>query len=558
MSTLHRRDILRAAAAGVLGASFLKFEDTARAAEGPEHFFLFIELQGGIAWNLATDARDLDRLPMNDPRIVKTIELKADASTPPFTSEESRALLNAPGAKALHGNFIVLPYIRSLAESYRKGTTNQGCAWRLGLSGDPLEPHVNDIAVVRGVRNIHNFHGGANDEIFSGIFNDRADQKKKHIAGTISSHLSRERGSLLLDNVVFEGATFSGRSGNDFLAPTKIDVRSLGMLAATQGSGGSTGVSGTAAAAQRFANARQLADAVGGVSPLGPQHREAFEAYLSALQKGPAVQKRLAEIADRLQTTEASLDLDVQVDTALTLFQTGLTRVATLCIGAPNSTNNVDRNGLFDAHYGYFHKAPEGAQRAKTYGHYLNVRTVMKSLARLIAQLKSTTLNGKSLFEQTTVVMSTDFSRTSNFAGNEDSGPRLGAGHYYFNNDFILFGKGVKGGAWVGDNDPVTQYAYLTKMATLDQSDPNAIGYSIPSFFTLNTTTNVRNVPSDARIEGLSCESQIKFVGGEERPMMPKDIMRTLYTIAGVDPKFRESYGGNWFSDARTIRPILA
>ena len=57
--SLRRRDFLRAAAAGgigVLGASFLKFEDLARAAETPDHFFLFIELQGGTVWARTRDA----------------------------------------------------------------------------------------------------------------------------------------------------------------------------------------------------------------------------------------------------------------------------------------------------------------------------------------------------------------------------------------------------------------------------------------------------------------------------------------------------------------------
>jgi hypothetical protein len=547
--SLRRRDLLRGGI-GILGASFLKYEDLARAADTPDHFFLFIELKGGIAWQLATDARDLAELPLEDPKVVRTLALSEDGSNPPFTSAESAELLGMPGAKSMHGNVIVLPFVGSLEESYRKGTTNRGCAWRLGVSAHALERHVDDIAVVRGVRNIHNFHGGANDETFAGIFSDRSDQKRKHVAGTLAAHLSRERGALLLDNIVLEGATFSGRPDADFLAPMRIDVRSLGVLAATQ-----TGETGTPE--QRFARARQLADAVGSASALGPNHRDAFAAYLSSLGKAPAVQKRLAEIAGQLGTSDASLDMDRQVDTALTLFETRLTRVATLAVGTRNATNNADGNGLFDGHYGVFHKAPDGASRARTYGHFMNVRDVMKSVARLIGLLKSKQLNGKSLFEQTTVVLSTEFSRTSNFSGNEDNGPRLGFGHYYFNNNFILFGKGIKGGTWIGQNDPVTQYAHLTKMATLDQPDPNAIAHSVPSFFTLNPTTNVRTVPSDGRIEGLACESAIRFVGGEERPLMPKDVMRTLYATAGIEPKFRESYGGNWFSDARAIRPLV-
>jgi hypothetical protein len=554
MMGLGRRAFLRAGAAsgiGILGGSFLSFEEFARAEQSEDHNFLFIELKGGVAWHYATDARDLATLPIHDPQIVKTIAVAADATTPPLTIEQQTEIFGTRGVRSTHGNVIILPYIGSLASSYRTGTTNAGTPWRLGISGDVLEPHIEDIAVVRGVRSIHDFHGGANDEAFSGIFSDRADQRRKHVAGTIAAHLAAERGGLLLDNIVFEGATFAGRADVDFSTPMRIDVRSLGLLAAAQ-AGKPAGSS-----EQRFARARQLADAVGDASVLGPHHREAFAAYLSALDKAPIIQRRLAEIAGQLGSSDASLNLDLQVDAALMLFQSRLSRVATLCLGAYNGMNNVDGAGLFDAHYGIVHKGAPGASRQRTYGHHLNVQDAMRSIARLIHRLKTTMVGGRSLFEQTTVVVTSEFARPSNCTGNEDSGGRLGAGHYQWNNNVLLFGKGVKGGAWIGENDPVTQYSHLVKMASLDQPDPTRIEYSVPPFFTLNTTTNVRNVPSTGRIDGRACEAEIAFVGGRERPIMPKDIMRTVYAIAGLDAKFTRSYGGNWFSDARTLRPIL-
>jgi hypothetical protein len=553
MSAFSRRSFLRASTAagiGVLGGSLLELEPVARAADNDEHFFLFVELKGGIAWHYATDGRDLAQLPLDDTNTIKTVELTADGSTPPLTNDQQNALLNGPGGRSLHGNVLILPFVGSLEASYRKGTTKAGAQWLLGFAGHALEPHVDDIAVVRGVRNLHNFHGGANDETWTGLFSDRNDQQRKHIAGTLAAHLAADRGSVLLDNVVFEGATFPGRAGADFVNPMRIDVRSLGMLAATQ-----TGGSG--AAAKRFGDGRKLAGAVGNTRALGPQHKEAFQAYLAALEKAPAVQKRLGEMAETLASKDASLDLDLQVDTALTLFQSGLTRVATLCLGSSNGMNNVDGFGMFDAHYGLVHKAAPGTSRQRTYGHHLNVMDAMRALARLITELKSTMRNGKSLFEQTTVIVSSEFARPSNGSGNEDNAGRYGAGHYNFNNDFILFGKGVRGGAWIGQNDPITQYGHLVKMATLDQPDPRKVEYEVPDFFTLDAATNTRKVPQDGRIENVTCEKAIEFVGGAERPIMPKDVMRTVYGIAGLEPKFGTSYSGQWFSDARALKPVM-
>lgn len=553
MNKLGRRSFLRASTAagiGVLGGSFLRFEDLARAQAAPDHFFLFIELKGGVAWHYATDGRDLADLPLADPNVVKLLELSADGSTPPLSDDQRADLLQSAGAAVPHGNTIIVPYVDTPQSSYKTGATRLGAKYTLGLSAHPLAPHVDDIAVVRGVRMIHNFHGGANDEAWSGIFSDHEDQVRKHVAGTLAAHLAEERGALLLDNVVFEGATFPGQAGPDFLAPMRIDVRSLGTLAGAQAaSGGSP--------EQRFQRARTLAAALGDSRALGPQHKEALSAYLAALDKAPGVQKRLGEIASRLSATDASLDLDLQVDTALTLFESGLTRVATLCLGASNGQNNVDGFGLFDAHYGLVHKAPEGAFARRTYGHYLNLEQAMRSLARLIDRLKSTQRNGRSLFEQTTVVVTSEFSRPTNASGNEDFGGAFGAGHYNYNNNVILFGKGVRGGAWVGQNHPVTGYAHLAKMETLERPDPEAIEYAAPDFFTLNPSTNAFTAPLDGTVNGLPAEAAIQFTGGAMRPIMPKDVMRTVFAAAGLEPKFRASYAGRWFSDARAIRAIV-
>src|SRR4051812_29952046 len=112
--SLSRRSFLRASTAagiGVLGGSLLKFEHLARAQAAPDHFFLFIEPKGGVAWHYATDGRDLSALPMKDPNVVKLVELAADGSTAPLTVEQRQQVLGTTGATASHGNVIILPFV---------------------------------------------------------------------------------------------------------------------------------------------------------------------------------------------------------------------------------------------------------------------------------------------------------------------------------------------------------------------------------------------------------------------------------------------------------------
>ena len=551
MSSFGRRSFLKTALVGAgvgLGATFARPPVTASAAPGdPEHFFIFIELKGGVHWMLATDGRDLSELPMSDTNVVRKVEVTADGNTPRLAAAAASALITGNGATDTHGNVILLPYIGRPEDSYKKGKTTLGADYILGFAGFPLEKNVDDIAVIRGVRGIHNFHGGANDEIFCGLHTDQGDQARRHIGGVIAAQLARDKGAKLLDNVVFEGANFAGEPGENFWAPTRIDVQTLGNLASVKGAT-------PEATRARFLRAQNLIRAVGAGSPLGRRHKEAVEVYANALGNAPAVQQKLIDLAASLGRTDASLDLNLQVDAALTMFESGLTRVATLCLGANNGKNGTDGFGLFDAHYGMVHGPKGTSTRTKTYKHYQNVSGAMTSIARLIGELKRRTKNGKSLWEQTTVVIGTEFARPSNAVGNEDQEGGYGAGHYQWNNNFILMGKGVRGGAWLGKNHAVTQYHHLVKMSSLDQTDPTKVETALPASFTLDKATNIYSVGAT---EGtFSTEKTINFAGGAQRPIMSKDVMRTVLSIAGQDSRFGAVYSGAWFKDARILKPV--
>src|SRR5207253_938535 len=124
----------------------------------------------------------------------------------------------------------------------------------------------------------------------------------------------------------------------------RLDAESLGYLIANAEDVGSD------VAAARYARARELADARSRMPTLTELHREVFQKYIGAMRGAPQVRKLLLGMRTQLQAADASLELGLQFDTALTTLQSGLTRVVTLCLGTPNGRNKVDGFGLFDAH----------------------------------------------------------------------------------------------------------------------------------------------------------------------------------------------------------------
>ena len=113
MSDFNRRDFIGGAVKGglVFGTGFNSFADFARAQTTPEdeHFFIFVELRGGLQWLTATDGRDLDKLPLNDPNACLPLKI----TDTPLTPDEYDSIVNGDFRRrsALHGKFILLPFV---------------------------------------------------------------------------------------------------------------------------------------------------------------------------------------------------------------------------------------------------------------------------------------------------------------------------------------------------------------------------------------------------------------------------------------------------------------
>ncbi len=556
-----RRDFVAGAAKGgmtlagtglAFGAGFTSFAEFARAETTPaeDHFMIFVELRGGIQWMTATDGRNVDALPLTDPNFCVPLKITDAAFSP---EDYAKIVKEGPMRKGvLNGKFLLLPYFDDLSSSFKKGRTTLGADFILGFAGQALLPHADDLAVVRGIHMVGDFHGlnNASGEIFCG--SNSGDMP--HVSGVVATMLQQKHGAKLLDNLVFENATYVTGGSNVAKIPVKLDAESLGYIVANAEE------MSAETAAQRFAKARELADALARVPTLGEVHRKVFQSYVGAMTQAPKVREMLLGLKSELAAVDASLDLDVQFKTALTLIQAGLTRVVTLCLGSPNGKNKVDGFGLFDAHRGVYHLDASFAGTANTQRHHLNVTKAMAAIGAFIDKLKATKYgdSGKTMFDVTTVVVGTEFSRPSNFFGNEapgsaGGGTAFGCGHYQFNNNYILFGKGVRGGAWVGKNEDLRQMGAKVDFTTVETQDPNAIKYT-PVEYTF-TPSGVDG--TEANGNGSYAPKDLNYQGDNDRPFMAKDVVKTVMAAAGVEARFLEAYSDDKMKNAKAIRPMV-
>ncbi len=552
-----RREVVQGAAkAGLglatLGTGFGSFADFARAQATPEgeHFFIFVELRGGLQWMAATDGRNVDNLPLTNDKLCVPLKI----TDQPFSVEEYAKIVADDFTKkqSLNGKFLLLPYIDDLTSSYKKGKTTLGSEYILGFAGQSFLPHVDDIAVARGVHMLGDFHGlnNASGEMLAGTNSG----EMPHVASVLATLLQQKHGVKLLDNLVFENASFITGSSSLAKTPIKLDAESLGYIVANADD------SSTAEATARYAKARELADALANAETMGEAHKKVFGSYVSALKEAPTVRSMLLGLKSELGAVDASLDLDVQLKTALTLITAGLSRVVTLCLGSPNGKNKVDGFGLFDAHRGVYHLDPGFAGTANTQRHHLNVEKSMKSLSQFVSTLKTTKFGetGKTMFDVTTVVVTTEFSRPSNFFGNEapgseGGGTAFGCGHYQYNNNYIMFGKGVRGGAWVGKNEDLRQMGAKVDWTSMEAGDPTGVKYT-PVEYDFNP-----NAEGASEADGMGSyqPKDLNYFGEGDRPMMAKDMIRTVMSAAGVESRFAEAYSEENMKNAKTVRAMV-
>jgi hypothetical protein len=529
----------------LLGSGLSSWASRARADVDPnanEHYYIFVELAGGMFWPMGVDGRDPALIkaqnaksyhPMDVRKPVNQTEFGAITADGAWTQENGQALFMAYDSQR-HASW---------EQAVTVGKTTAGLPYGLGFCAESLHKHVDDIAVVRGVMMAGNFHGKGNssDDIWSGT--DKGDQP--HVASVLAALLERTLPGKPLDNLVLENAFFPENPSSGAKAAVRTDGRTLGSLLASFAAANSLSAFSPA---ERFDRYRKVGEAIiaDAGARLGAEQAQVYRTYIDTFGPALDVQGKLLKLGDQLKTKDISLDLGAQFDLALTLMEAGLSRVITLCMGAPNADNRADSNGLFDAHTGLYTKEVGGNS---TQNCWEQIERAMGDVAAFVDRLNKLDaahpLKGK-----VTVLISSEFGRQGNTNGNErgyagsDGFVQFGAGHNFRNNNYILFGKGVRGGAWVGQSSLLSQVRYdvdFGKLAStpLDKLYDNDAKVFIP--------------PADEK----SVISRTSEPPAEIRGFAARDLVRTALATGGFDDQYDKFYSRSECKDARLIKPVL-
>ena len=571
MCKLTRRELLRHVRNVMLsavGAPVLLPRGVQAGVDDDEHYFILVELKGGVHHLLSTDypePRELRMIEQKFPEVVLrfTPELGGESKRGFFVDSElagawqeriRAGIKQANNLFKLNGYGAVLPDFRG--DTYATGMT-QGGRYRYGLgwSGLPLAGMVDDISVLRGVYMLADFHGRANSEVYSG----HADGGGEHVAGVLSRVLAARYGRKPLDNLVLDGAAYTDGEG----LAIKLSFQALAALVA--GAGQSEG--------DNFAQLRVIAESLLQQDDLSlsAANRLRLRQYVQALVEAGEVKKNLRQVG--IGAGDMSLNLRGQLDACLALLRSGVSRVITVCTGQKNSTNRVDAFGLFDAHAGLYH-ATEG-EEGNSSRHHVVVRRAMQAVADFITDLKQNPVHA-SYRDKVTVVISSEFGRPSNFFGNENAPVEgevwegaLGNGHYYFNNNYIFFGKGVRRGVWLGESDSITRYPYCVDFVKLNRGDrdafinpldlqsltPRGVGaVRLRSGFR-GGTVSVNTVED----KGLTFAAVQQVDDPLRRAFMAKDVVKTILAMAGEGGMafHDEHYTDSFYDDSQLILPLV-
>ena len=521
-----------------------------------DHFFIFVELKGGVHNLISTDFPDPQQLKSIKEKYPGVVMEFIPSDRPGFMHEDlsqaSKELLKNKDSDAYldNGYFTVLPANLTTGEGFVSGTTTSNCAYRLGIAGLPLANHVNSLNVLRSVFMLGNSHGQANNELYSGHPN-----KGEHVATVLAKLLSQKNGIKPLDNLMIDGAVYRQEKGQ----PAK-DVSSKALLSLLTNTDDDF----------PLANPRIIAQSL--AKYVGRHEKGVFDSYVDAFAEAEQILARSANSAfAQSSSQEMRYDLKKQLALCLSLIQNDLSRVLTVRMGG---TSNF---GYFDNHAGLFHLLNEAFidNPDESSPHHSNLARTMADVASFVAELKTKPYPGnprKKMFDMVTVVISSEFGRPNNFGGNVIAGTDgdypLGNGHSYFNNNYILFGKNVSQGIWLGDSDPITHFPHLANFNELNRGNfaksftdpvaetskspgqkvqlkPEFVGSSILQDETENEDQGTITVPRHADKSG-------------QRALMAKDVVRTLMAVAGFDDKFTEYYDDDFYHDAQVIKALLS
>lgn len=535
------------------------------AQDDKEHYFIFVELRGGIHHTVVTDFPDPDKIKSlkklypdsimpflldsggegffdrktydNDENHQKFKELLKNGLTNEQGQDPHTLVLNQAPHR-LNGYFCALPMAdKSNHELYYIDDVDG--KKRLGSAGLDLADHVNKISVLRGVYMLGNFHGIANKEIYSGSSTNAG----PHVAGVLAKLLVEDKKlePRPLDNIVLNGASYSfGSEAQQTATPLQMSLESLAKVAG-QSNTMNLDPAKILATAMRDKYGENYGDYLQGI----------VGKYIDSFADVKEIKEKLSDIPEPERE-----DISPQLETCLQLFTNGLSRVATVTVG------DVSGFGMFDSHARMYH----GGEDRESY--HEKTKNNMKSIAEFITKISQPQ---HPLANKVTLVVSSEFGRSNNFAGNQRQNANgngdFGNGHYYFNNNYIFYGKNVAGGQWLGESDPVTRYPYVCNIDTLNNGDYSTAFRSPIEIVDVdnNSDHGKQIVLKDGFTGGelqhadvtTSSTEVVRELATGDRALMAKDVVRTIMKIAELEDKFPTYYHGDDYEDAWVINKLV-
>ena len=518
-----------------------------------DHFFIFVELKGGVHNLISTDFPDRQQLKTIIDKYPGVVMEFMPNDGPGFMSEniseEYKELLKNKDSDAYldNGYFATLPANLTTGEGFINGMTTSNRPYRLGIAGLPLADQVNAMSVLRGVFMLGNAHSLANNELYSG-HTIRGD----HVAIVLAKLLAQRHGIKPLDNLMIDSAVYLQDKGQ----PPKA-VSSKALLSLLTNADDSF----------PLANPKMIAQSL--AKYVGRHEQGVFDSYVKAFGEAEQILAQNTSFSQE-SSQEMRFDLKRQLDLCLSLIQNNLSRVLTVRMGGTSGF------GYFDTHSGLYHLIEGGFSNNpdESYPHHRNLARTMSGIANFIAKLKATPYQGnKKMFDVVTVVISSEFGRPNNFGGNAVGGTEgdypLGNGHSYFNNNYILFGKNVAQGMWLGDSDPITHFPHLVNFDELNRgnfaksfSDPVAETSKRPGQKVQLKPGIIGSSILQDEGENMERKSAISVPrradNSKQRAFMAKDVVRTLMAIAGVEDEFSDYYSDDFYRDAQVIKALLS
>ena len=586
----HLRNIISTAGAYPLIASPLIAQNSSPADSQDEHFFIFVELKGGVHHTVTTDYPSIDaikKIEQEKSRAVTTFPLRDDYESflngTLFGEAEKNSQLSETQQQRLfedikffqnslladsimlNGYFCALPYDAAKKDNYYYQSPDNSNI-RLGPAALSLAEHVAKMSVLRGVFMRGTFHGLANEEIYSGS----SDRKGSHVAGALARLLEKKYGTKPLDNLVLGSASYVTANEGDLKTAVQVPFATIRALA--EKSEGNVDLP--------LSHAETIARAMQNKYGLGNKQRAILDEYLASFNDAERAKQNLQRLMQEKNFATNSSDgrpirlsLGVQLDACLSLIKSGMSRVLTICVG------QGDGFGGFDSHQNYYHdfRSTDDYQ-SDNMSFFKLTELTMDDLAAFIKKIETEDYkDGMKWKDVLTVVVSSEFGRSNNFSGSDDRTGQFGNDHYYFNNNYIFFGKNVQAGQWLGASDPITRYPHVVDFCKLNNGD-------IENAF----ENPLQVVDIDASNKGLGQKITLKegYLSGDmqitmdtdmqssdplrstqqsdgtcsyrtKRALMAKDVMRTIMAIAGFESDFSSYYVDDFYKDAQVIAALL-